>query len=437
MDAALSIAVPASAAPMSTAAIPVEGGGEGGFAMALALSLGSVETTPLPDGEAKPALAAPASGGTPMLPAVAPMMASPSPVPETSEAALLAMPGPLPETPPALPSGVLSNPESLPPEADAFGEEAEAEPVAVPAIAGDALPMPSPVAVICAVAGPTRPSVVTTPAPVLSSDETEDERSPPAPALALPVASVTAPAQMPVRVSSPMEATSWHVASVHPVPGPSPEAEAAVAALASEAAPPAAPRRGERSPGMAEPSPGLVKEPVQLAQQVLPPGAAAPPVVPQATPIEATATPSAPPASPARQVSSVAVALAFAPGGSNGFRLSLEPVELGRVEIHVQRDGDTHSVRVTAERPETLALLQRDRHELDRGLAEAGLRVDSAGIDFSLDTPTGGGDGFGRESGTGHRGDPRGSSGGTASAALPRQEPVRPLASRSLLDLNI
>jgi flagellar hook-length control protein FliK len=102
----------------------------------------------------------------------------------------------------------------------------------------------------------------------------------------------------------------------------------------------------------------------------------------------------------------------------------------------VQREGDSHSVRVTAERPETLALLQRDRHELDRGLAEAGLRVDSAGIDFSLETPAGSGS-FGQEPGTGQRGDSRGHAGGTARLPAPEREAPPPRVLRSLLDLNI
>ena len=66
----------------------------------------------------------------------------------------------------------------------------------------------------------------------------------------------------------------------------------------------------------------------------------------------------------------------FTPGTANGFQLALDPVELGRVEIRVQREGESHSVRVTAERPETLALLLRDRQELDRSLSDAGLRVE-------------------------------------------------------------
>jgi Meckel syndrome type 1 protein len=149
----------------------------------------------------------------------------------------------------------------------------------------------------------------------------------------------------------------------------------------------------------------------------------------------AEAPPPAPPQPPPpmRQVAPIAVALAFAPAGAGGFQLSLEPGELGRVEIRVQREGEAHAVRITAERPETLALLLRDRQELDRGLADAGLRVEAKGIEFSLSSSTGGREQRGREE---SRSDatPRGRGpAGSATAA----EPTPTRAVRGLLDLNI
>jgi len=141
-----------------------------------------------------------------------------------------------------------------------------------------------------------------------------------------------------------------------------------------------------------------------------------------------------PPPPAARQVASVAVALAFAPNGTGGFSLSLEPAELGRVEIRVQREGDRHSVRVTAERPETLALLQRDRHELDRNLAEAGLQIDAGGIAFSLEgrgSDSGGSPGDRRQAGS------RGQDDAARRAAVTEMEAPPQRLGRSLLDLNI
>jgi flagellar hook-length control protein FliK len=134
-----------------------------------------------------------------------------------------------------------------------------------------------------------------------------------------------------------------------------------------------------------------------------------------------------------RQIAPIAIALAFSPGLANGFQLSLDPVELGRVEIRVQRDGDAHSVRVMAERPETLALLLRDRQELDRSLADAGLRVEAKGIEFSLSAQSGPSDQRqqgGARSGTSGAGSLRG-------RASTDAEPPPARLQRGLLDLNI
>ena len=135
---------------------------------------------------------------------------------------------------------------------------------------------------------------------------------------------------------------------------------------------------------------------------------------------------------PIRQLAPIAIALAFTPGAANGFNLTLDPVELGRVEIRVQREADGHSVRIMAERPETLALLQRDRHELDRSMADAGLRVVSDGIDFSLSNSGSGRDGP-RDEGAPQAARSRG---GPDTVEL-KAEPSPARATRGLLDLHI
>lgn len=54
--------------------------------------------------------------------------------------------------------------------------------------------------------------------------------------------------------------------------------------------------------------------------------------------------------------------------------VQLSPVELGRVEIRLDRDGSgAASVQVSADRPATLDLLQRDRGQLQHTLEQAGL----------------------------------------------------------------
>jgi hypothetical protein len=71
-----------------------------------------------------------------------------------------------------------------------------------------------------------------------------------------------------------------------------------------------------------------------------------------------------------------AVALLSGRGGREMQRLTIAiaPEELGRVEVAVERrdDGPT-SIRVTAERPETLMLLLRDQRRLDAALQDAGV----------------------------------------------------------------
>lgn len=101
-----------------------------------------------------------------------------------------------------------------------------------------------------------------------------------------------------------------------------------------------------------------------------------------ATPPPATTRP-APPATPMRQVQPLVVAIATA-GGTARLSVTLEPAELGRVEISVERSGDAAQVTILAERPETLALLQRDQREIDRALSDAGLGSNARSLAFGL-----------------------------------------------------
>uniref|UniRef100_UPI0018DFCBFE flagellar hook-length control protein FliK n=1 Tax=Roseomonas rosulenta TaxID=2748667 RepID=UPI0018DFCBFE len=93
--------------------------------------------------------------------------------------------------------------------------------------------------------------------------------------------------------------------------------------------------------------------------------------------------PRAPPsAAPARQVLPAVVAVAI--GGNGRITVMLEPGELGRVEISIERSADAPQVVILAERPETLALLQRDQRELDRALTQAGLQAEGRALSFGL-----------------------------------------------------
>ena len=132
---------------------------------------------------------------------------------------------------------------------------------------------------------------------------------------------------------------------------------------------------------------------------------------------------------PSRQVAPIAIALAFTPGAQAGFTLALEPAELGRVEIQLRRQGEGHALHITAERAETLGLLQRDRQELNNSLAQAGIEL-GGGLTFSLESGTDGGAGQ-RD---GQQAPPRRAPSGTPSGAIAAPAPMQ---RHGLLDLNI
>jgi hypothetical protein len=150
----------------------------------------------------------------------------------------------------------------------------------------------------------------------------------------------------------------------------------------------------------AEASPVLTADPAPAAADLVPaepaprtdaPPAPAAPAPPEPAPPEPARTPPVVPhraspaatvAWPAHQVAPFAVALALGPDAS--LTLTLDPGELGRVEVAIDRSGGEAAIRVTAERPETLALLQRDSRELEKALADAGFGDRAPSLTFSL-----------------------------------------------------
>jgi hypothetical protein len=74
-----------------------------------------------------------------------------------------------------------------------------------------------------------------------------------------------------------------------------------------------------------------------------------------------------------------------APARIDRLFVQLEPASLGRVEVRLEfhRDNQVSAV-IAAERPDTLDALQRDARVLERSLHQAGLRLDSDGLTFSL-----------------------------------------------------
>ncbi len=81
------------------------------------------------------------------------------------------------------------------------------------------------------------------------------------------------------------------------------------------------------------------------------------------------------------------MALKIAAHSSNGesnFSIRLDPVELGKIEINLSVDAHGHAqAELSADKPQTLELLQKDASALERALKDAGLNM-SGGLSFSL-----------------------------------------------------
>jgi flagellar hook-length control protein FliK len=76
---------------------------------------------------------------------------------------------------------------------------------------------------------------------------------------------------------------------------------------------------------------------------------------------------------------------AAARAGKTRFDISLDPLDLGRIDvrINVDRNGQVTS-HLTVEKPETLQMLRQDAPQLQRALDDAGLKTGSNGLSFSL-----------------------------------------------------
>ncbi|WP_085900810.1 flagellar hook-length control protein FliK [Kiloniella majae] len=65
--------------------------------------------------------------------------------------------------------------------------------------------------------------------------------------------------------------------------------------------------------------------------------------------------------------------------------IKLHPSELGRVDVKLEIvDGTTMKAMISAERPDTLDMLQRDSRMLEKALQDAGLKTDGQSLSFNL-----------------------------------------------------
>jgi len=132
-------------------------------------------------------------------------------------------------------------------------------------------------------------------------------------------------------------------------------------------------------------------------------------------------------ATPSEQVASPLVGILKSADGSQSVTIRLQPAELGEVKIRVDRtiEGVAH-VNVTADRPETLQLLQRDQPRLEQALDQAGVISDGRSFSFQTTAPEQFGASASRPDGmAGGLGDPdQGQRGGTwQHNGEPRREP--------------
>ncbi len=100
------------------------------------------------------------------------------------------------------------------------------------------------------------------------------------------------------------------------------------------------------------------------------PGAAASPYAPTQAPLP---------------VEQVALAIGRLTNGARSFSMQLNPEHLGAVDVRMEVDSKGKTkVAITAERPETLALLKLDSHHLVKALQDSGVSADQASLSFSL-----------------------------------------------------
>jgi flagellar hook-length control protein FliK len=108
--------------------------------------------------------------------------------------------------------------------------------------------------------------------------------------------------------------------------------------------------------------------------------------------------------------------------GNNQFEIRLDPKDLGRIDVKLDIDKETGTVQaqLVVDRPETLALLQRDAGNLQQALNQAGLNAADGSINLSL---RGDGPANGQSNGSGADGQ-RPDAGGASRSGAEFREPT-------------
>jgi flagellar hook-length control protein FliK len=93
-------------------------------------------------------------------------------------------------------------------------------------------------------------------------------------------------------------------------------------------------------------------------------------------------------AAPTDQITPALVGLLTTPDGAQSVTVRLQPAELGQVQIRIDQpvEGPPH-IDITADRPETLQMLQRDEPRLQQVLDQAGVMSTGRTVSFQVSVP--------------------------------------------------
>jgi hypothetical protein len=130
----------------------------------------------------------------------------------------------------------------------------------------------------------------------------------------------------------------------------------------------------------AEPAPGVLAATTQPAAQ--PPSPSSP------RPAEAATAAAPAQTAPAHQITPALMQMGHAPDGAQRLTVRLDPPELGRVQIKIDRPPEAPArVEITVEKQETLTLLLRDQPQLQRALDQAGVPAEGRNVTFHVAAP--------------------------------------------------
>jgi hypothetical protein len=91
---------------------------------------------------------------------------------------------------------------------------------------------------------------------------------------------------------------------------------------------------------------------------------------------------------PAAQIAPALMQVGHAPDGAQRLTVRLDPPELGRVQIKIDRPPEAPArVEITVEKQETLTLLLRDQPQLQRALDQAGVPAEGRNVTFHIAAP--------------------------------------------------